>query len=64
MALTIHDRPSNLIAADELAAWRTIPAAVIADELNRAQTMSGGLSPLSPGMGFAAQALTEGEPAA
>jgi 4-hydroxy-4-methyl-2-oxoglutarate aldolase len=58
MALTIHDRPSNLIAADELAAWRTIPAAVIADELNRAQTMSGGLSPLSPGMGFAAQALT------
>ena len=58
MALTIHDRPSGLMSADDLAAWRTIPAAIVSDELNRAQTMSGALKPLAHGMSFAAQALT------
>jgi regulator of RNase E activity RraA len=58
MALIINPPPQGLLGADELAAWRDIPAAVISDELNRAQTLSGALAPLAPGMGFAAQALT------
>lgn len=58
MPLQIHASPSHLLPAEEIAAWRGMPAAVISDELNRAGTMVAGIKPLAPGMVFVGQALT------
>ena len=44
--------------ASVLAEWRKIPAAVASDCMNRAQTMSAAVKPLSPGMKICAQART------
>ena len=58
MALTLNDAPRERLTADELAAWREIPTAVISDDVNRTATMQAAIKPVGPGMGFAGQALT------
>lgn len=58
MPLTINPSPAKLLSAQELAAWRAVPAAVVSDELNRAGAMAAGIKPLAQGMSFVGQALT------
>ena len=58
MALTIHDDPDFRLSHKQLDQWRTIPVAIIGDELNRAQIMHAAIKPVAPGMAFAGHALT------
>ncbi len=58
MALTLNETPQWRMSADELAQWRSVPAAIVGDELDRTQCMAAAIKPLSIGMGFAGQALT------
>ena len=58
MSLIINDPPEALLPDDEVATWRSIPTAVISDELNRACTMAGAVKPIAEGLSFAGQALT------
>ncbi len=58
MALIMNDPPEARLSEVELAPWRDIAPATVADELNRAGTMSGAIKPVAPGMAFVAQALT------
>ena len=58
MSLIIKDSPEARLSDDELAPWRSIPTAVISDELNRACTMAAAIKPIAEGMAFAGQALT------
>lgn len=58
MPLTIRPSPEPVLAAAEIAAWRSIPAAIIGDELNRTGIMDGGIKPLGDGTPFAGLALT------
>ena len=58
MALIINDPPEARLSEAELAPWRAIPPAIVADELNRAGAMSGAIKPVAPGMAFVGQALT------
>ncbi|MEE8522726.1 MAG: RraA family protein [Thermoanaerobaculia bacterium] len=58
MALVLNDAPTARLSADDLAAWRQIPTAIISDELNRTGTMHAAIKAVGPGMGFAGQALT------
>ena len=58
MSLIINDPPETRLSDDELATWRSIPTAVISDELNRTCTMAAAIKPIAEGMTFAGQALT------
>ena len=58
MSLIINDPPEVRLSDDELAIWRSIPTAVISDELNRTCTMAAAIKPIAEGMTFAGQALT------
>ena len=58
MALDLRDAPKNLLKAEELQPWLSIPTAVISDDLNRTGAMVSGIKPAAPGMTFAGQALT------
>ena len=58
MSLIINDSPEALLSDEDLAVWRSIPTAVISDELNRSCTMAGAIKPIAEGMTFAGQALT------
>lgn len=58
MALTILEPDFPRLDPAELAAWGQIPAAIIGDELNRAQCMAGRMKPLAGDIAFAGQALT------
>ena len=58
MALELREFKAARMKAAEIDAWRTIPTAVISDDLNRSGTMHAALKPVGPGMSFAGQALT------
>lgn len=58
MPVTCYDVPFPRLTADDLAAWKEIPAAVASDCLGRGQAMAGAISPLSPDMHIVAQAVT------
>jgi regulator of RNase E activity RraA len=58
MALTVHDGPKDRLSLQQLDNWRSVPVAIIGDELNRAQMMHAAIKPVAPGMTFAGQALT------
>jgi regulator of RNase E activity RraA len=58
MALTLHDGTTERLSREQLEVWRTIPVAIIGDELNRAQMMHAAIKPVAPGMGFVGQAVT------
>ena len=58
MALNILPAPEARLSAEALAAWRTMPTAVISDDLNRSQTLHSSIKPLATGTAFAGQALT------
>lgn len=58
MALTVNQNPTKLMSAEELAAWREIPVAIIGDELNRTNIMQAAIKPIRDGVQVAAQALT------
>mgnify|MGYP002640510922 CR=1 FL=1 len=58
MALDLRDAPTDLLDPAELEIWRTIPTAVISDDLNRTGAMVSAIKPVAPGLTFAGQALT------
>jgi regulator of RNase E activity RraA len=58
MALTVHRNTARRLGRAELDAWRTVPVAIVGDELNRAQMMRAAIKPVAPNMGFVAQAVT------
>ncbi len=58
MSLIINDPPEAWLSDDERATWRSIPTAVISDELNRACAMAAAIKPIAENMTFAGQALT------
>lgn len=58
MSLIIKDSSDAHISDDDLAEWRSIPVAVISDELNRSCTMAAAIKPIAEGMNFVGQALT------
>ena len=58
MSLIINDPPEARLSDEDLAPWRSIPTAVISDELNRTGAMAAAIKPIAEGMTFAGQALT------
>lgn len=58
MSLIINDPPEARLSDEDLAPWRSIPTAVISDELNRTGAMAAAIKPIAEGMTFAGLALT------
>ena len=58
MTLIIHEAPAVRLSRDELDPWRSVPVAIVGDELNRAQVMQAAIKPVAEGMGFVGQAVT------
>ena len=58
MALVVNPAPQARLSAEEIAAWRELPTAVISDDLNRTGTMQAAIKSVAPGVRFAGQALT------
>jgi len=58
MPVQQHPTTFKPIAAETLAAFREIPAAVASDTLSRGQTMQGGINPLDSSMKLLGQART------
>ncbi len=58
VALIMNEPPQARLSEAELAPWRDIAPATVADELNRAGAMSGAIKPVAQGMAFAGQAIT------
>ena len=58
VSLIINDPPEARLSDDDIATWRSIPTAVISDELNRACAMDAAIKPIAEGQIFAGLALT------
>ena len=58
MALRVNRFTARRLSPAQLDVWRTVPVAIVGDELNRAKMMQAAIKPLAPGLGFAAQAVT------
>jgi regulator of RNase E activity RraA len=58
MAAQIYEVAFRALEEAELAAWRRIPAAVASDCLNRTQSMSAAIKPISTGLMLCGQART------
>jgi 4-hydroxy-4-methyl-2-oxoglutarate aldolase len=58
MSLIIHEMPQPLLDENQLAPWRSVPTALISDELNRSGTADASIKPVRPGKAMVGQAMT------
>ncbi len=58
MAIQRHDISFPSLDAEDLAAWRDVPPAIVSDCMNRGQAMAARIKPLAAGMRLTGQART------
>jgi 4-hydroxy-4-methyl-2-oxoglutarate aldolase len=58
LAVQNFQAPTRSLTDAELSAWRTIPAAVASDELNRTSTLDAGIRPMTRNGAFVGPAVT------
>ena len=57
MALRVNRFTARRLSPAQLDVWRTVPVAIVGDELNRAQMMQAAIKPLAPRETFPASCV-------